>query len=75
MKKKKNNFMTEFTLLSLIAVLIMLAYTIKFVDTQDQRIKQLEIENIKLNDLWGDLSVPAKQQSVIKNETVFALSI
>ena len=67
--------MTEFTLLSLIAVLIMLAYTIKFVDTQDQRIKQLEIENIKLNDLWGDLSVPAKQQSVRKNETVFTLSI
>lgn len=72
MKKEKNNWTTSFTLLSLITVLIMLAYTIKFIDTQARRIDQLEIENIRHNDRWG---VPAKTDHVRKNETVFALSI
>ncbi len=71
MKKEKNNWTTVFTLLSLITVLIMLACTIKFIDTQAQRIDELEIENIRHNDRWGSLNPIKKEEK--QNDLIYRL--
>ena len=55
MKEEKTNWAFVTVLLSVVAILIMMAYTIKFIDTQAQRIDALEIENIRHNDRFSVL--------------------
>ena len=55
MKEEKTNWAFVTVLLSVLAILIMMAYTIKFIDTQAQRIDALEIENIRHNDRFSVL--------------------
>ena len=50
MKKEKTNWAFVTVLLSVVALQIIMVYTIKFIDTQAQRIDALEMDNIRLMD-------------------------
>ena len=71
MKKEKTDMKFVSVLLMMVTILIMMIYTIMYVDTQAQRIDDLEIENIRHNDRWGTLLPTSKKERVRKNETVF----
>ena len=71
MKKEKTDIKFVSVLLMMVTILIMMMYTIMYVDTQAQRIDDLEIENIRHNDRWGILLPTSKKERVRKNETVF----
>ena len=75
MKKEKTDIKFVSVLLMMVTILIMMMYTIMYVDTQAQRIDDLEIENIRHNDRWGILLPTGKKEKVRKNETVFKVSV
>jgi|14BtaG_2_1085337.scaffolds.fasta_scaffold214270_1 cell division protein YceG involved in septum cleavage len=75
MKKKKTDIKFVSVLLMMVTILIMMMYTIMYVDTQAQRIDDLEIENIRHNDRWGILLPAGKEEKVRKNESVFKVSV
>ena len=55
MKKEKTDMKFVSVLLMIVTILIMMLYTIMYVDTQAQRIDNLEIENFRHNNRWGIL--------------------
>ncbi len=72
MKNEKTNWAFVTILLSMITILIMLCYTIKFIDTQARRIDTLEVENIRHNDRWGILSPSIKKEEK-QNDLIYRL--
>ena len=72
MKKEKIDMKFVSVLLMMVTILIMMMYTIMYVDTQAQRIDNLEIENIRHNDRWGILSPSIKKEEK-QNDLIYRL--
>ncbi len=72
MKKEKTDMKFVSVLLMMVTILIMMMYTIMYVDTQAQRIDNLEIENIRHNDRWGILSPSIKKEEK-QNDLIYRL--
>ena len=75
MKKEKTDMKFVSVLLMIVTILIMMMYTIMYVDTQAQRIDNLEIENFRHNNRWGILPPTGTKEKVRKNETAFKASV
>jgi len=72
MKKEKTDMKFVSVLLMMVTILIMMMYTIMYVDTQARRIDTLEVENIRHNDRWGILSPSIKKEEK-QNDLIYRL--
>jgi len=72
MKKEKTDMKFVSVLLMMVTILIMMMYTIMYVDTQARRIDTLEVENIRHNDRWGILS-PSIKKKEKQNDLIYRL--